>query len=286
LDPLFYSEKASIGPLFHLSGSQHNKIFKAFGYAFENYACDILRRMFPSQPFSMTQRINCNIVVKDPNQPTNTKEIDACLNDVTEIILFEMKAVWIREDEILTDDYKNYLKHLREKYGISFTNSGELKIKGIGQLARLIELISSEDFLIHNKEFSKTRIIYPVLLVHDPFLNAPLYGDFLASEFKAYINPDAELRSGDFQKGRCRILPLIIMTVEDLENLETSLKHFGLRDLLSDYSRVCQDRIVSLYNYIATSIYGKKMYHNQWLASKTEELIDKTMRNVFPDHKG
>ena len=113
-------------------------------------------------------------------------------------------------------------------------------------------------------------------------MNAPIYGDFLASEFKAYLKPDSELRSGDFQKGRCRVRPLILMTVEDLENLETSTKHFGLRDLFSDYSHTCPDRIVSLHNYIATSSYSKKMFHNQWLAGKAMELLDKSLRTVFP----
>ena len=42
-------------------------------------------------------------------------EIDACLNDMQEIVIFEMKAAWLREDEILSDDYTNYLNQLRKK---------------------------------------------------------------------------------------------------------------------------------------------------------------------------
>jgi hypothetical protein len=53
LDPIFYGERLSVGPLFHvLTGvkpGKANKIFGAFGEAFEHYATDILRRMYPSR---------------------------------------------------------------------------------------------------------------------------------------------------------------------------------------------------------------------------------------------
>jgi len=287
LDPLFYSEKASIGPLFQIlkgnvSREKSNEIFGAFGNAFENYACDILKRIFPDIASTMTQRLSCNITLQQSNQSGKTIEIDACLNDVTEIVLFEMKAVWIREDEILTDEHENFLEHLRKKYGVSEESSIDRKTKGIGQLARLIKVMSTEEFSMLNKDFSEAQLIYSILLVHDPSLGAPVYGNFLASEFKAYISPDVELRSGELRKGRLRIAPLIIMTVEDLENLETSLEHFGFRDLLSDYSRTCIDRLVSLHNYIASSNYGKKIYHSRWVAGKALELLDKTKEAVFP----
>lgn len=291
LDPFFYAEKASVGPLFHIlkenvSGNKSNEIFAAFGKAFENYACDILRRMFPDIPSALTQRLRCNIKLCEKNRSGDEIEIDAYLNDVTEIVLFEMKAVWIREDEILSDDHESYLQHLREKYGISADGSGKRKTKGIGQLARLLKVMSTEEFLMRSNQFSRTKLIFPVLLVYDPFLHAPVYGNFLASEFKAYLEPDAELRSGELLKSRFRIVPLIIMTVEDLENLESSLEHFGLRDLLANYSVSCVDRLVSLHNYIASSGYGKKMYHNRWLAGKTLELLDKTKKAVFALPKG
>lgn len=51
LDPTFFSEKISVGPLFHLLSQTRdgkaNEIFGAFGLAFEDYANSILRRMYP-----------------------------------------------------------------------------------------------------------------------------------------------------------------------------------------------------------------------------------------------
>ncbi|MBC8263560.1 MAG: hypothetical protein H8E47_05490 [Anaerolineales bacterium] len=283
LDPVFYSEKASIGPLFLLtkkkSGDEANEIFGAFGNAFESYACDILKRMFPDISGVLTKRLSCNIHGTD--QAGNEIEIDACLNDVTEIVLFEMKAVWIREDEILTEDYERYLQHLRKKYGVARGASRDRRSKGVGQIARTIRLLASREWLGQNKEFSETQLIYPVLVVHDPFLAAPVYGNSLASEFKTLLTPDAELRSGELKKGQIRIAPLIVMTVENLEDLETSIEHFGFRDLLADYTRSCPDRLMSLHNFIAFSEYGQQMRHNRSIAAKGLELLGKSQEAIF-----
>ena len=85
------------------------------------------------------------------------------------------------------------------------------------------------------------------------------------------------------RKGPFRVTPLIVMTIDDLESLETSIEHFSLRDLLRDYSASCDDRNVSLRHFIATSEYREKIYHNKSIASKALEMLDETMRKIFPN---
>jgi len=289
LDPVFFSEKASIGPLFHLlgkntPGDKANNIFNAFGKAFESYSCDILKRIFPDTGSNLVKRLTCNI--RETDSAGNVIEIDACLNDVTEMVLFEMKAVWIRENEILTEDYESYLQHLKKKYVTTEGTSGDRKIKGIGQLARTINILASRNGLGQNKEYSEIQFIYPVLIVHDPLMHAPAYGNFLASEFKTLLAPDIELQSGELKKGRFRIAPLILMTVEDLENLETSVEHFALRDFLADYSRYCRDRLMSLHDFIAYSPYAKQFRHNQTMVDKGLEILRRTREALFPQDGG
>ena len=284
LDPVFYSEKAFVGPLFLLtrgkSDDKANEIFGAFGNAFEGYACDILKRMFPDISGVVTKRLSCNI--RGTDQQGNEIEIDACLNDITEIVLFEMKAVWIREDGILTENHERYLQHLRKKYSVTRGTSRDRKRKGIGQLARVIKALASKEWLGQNPEFSQVRLIYPVLVVHDPLLAAPVYGSFFSSEFKTLLSPDAEFPSGELRKEYVRIAPLIVMTIRVLEDLETSIEHFGFRDLLADYSRSCPDRLTSLHDFIAFSDYRNKMFFNRSLAAKGVEILQKSQEAVFP----
>jgi hypothetical protein len=290
IDPVFYSEKASVGPLFHLlnmnlSEDNANEIFGAFGNAFEKYSCDILKRMFPETSGALYKRLECNIPIEGGSQSQGQIEIDACLDDVVEVVLFEMKAVWLREDEILANEYKSFLEHLRKKYGVTSGGNRDRKIKGVGQLARIISALASEEFASYSDRFTEAQLIYPVMVVHDPFLGAPVYGSFLASEFKACLSPDGEYPSGELRKGHLRIAPLVIMTIEDLENLETSIEHFGLRDLLADYSRKCSDRLSSLHNFIAFSKYGENMYHSRSVASRALQLLKETQEAVFPSEK-
>ena len=283
LDSVFYSEKASVGPLFHLiqeetSKGKVNEIFSAFGKAFENYSCDILRRMFPNVSL-LTERLQCNVPIIDKDR--NDLEIDACLNDVTELVIFEMKAAWIREDMILCENHHNYLDELRKKYGVSEGAVNDRKIKGVGQLARLISVLADEKLQPSNPAFTEAKTIYPVLMVHDALLTAPTYGAFLASEFQTALQPCEVLPSGYFNKYGLIIAPLIIMDIDDLEDLEISVEHFSFKEIISDYSISCPDREVSLHNYLSSSKYKEYIYHNKYLAKICYELLDKTKEKFF-----
>jgi len=281
LDPIFYNEKASIGPLFILTKnktrSQAKEIFGAFGKAFENYTCDILNRMFPD--IDGNKQLFRNI--KKEGLDGKELEIDACISKDRNLILLEMKAVWIREDNILNEDYQKYLEHLREKYGVSENDSRDnQKVKGVGQLARILNNISCDKFKTKNKEFSQVDTVYPVLLVHDASLAAPVYGQFLALEFERLLQPDRKKDSCELIKNKLIVHPLIVLTIEDLENLECSIKHFEFRDLLSDYSINCPDRLESFRNYIACSEYNQQMYYNKSLSSKCLELFKQTKKAI------
>ena len=285
LDPIFYSEKATVGPVFHLLPRDHsdrkaNTVFAAFGAAFENYCCDILRCMFPAGNGPLSSRLECNVVLRKAGRRQEQTEADACLNDVTEVVLLEMKAVWLPEADILSDDYHLLLARLRERYGVTLRSTGDYRAKGVGQLARAVSFMAAGDLCDDCDQFARAGLVYPVLVVHDPLLDAPLYGHFLMSEFEAALSPDAKHPSGELQKGRLRVAPLTVMTVSDLEDLETSSEHFALRYLLSDYSKRCPDRLASLHDFMARSDY--RVYHSRTLASYAQNLLEQTVRAVFP----
>lgn len=275
LDPIFFSEKASVGPLFLLSKEDRQTAIADFGRAFERYVCDMLERMFPDIAHAANRRLQCNIEAKDIDGIEF--EIDACLNDVDEVVLFEIKSGLIRENIILTDNYEKYLQHLKQKYVWNDEDKGV----GVGQLVKSINIIAAKKWVGQNQELGKAQFIYPVLLVHDSLLAAPGYGNFLASEFKLLLSPDRELPSGELIKSHLRVAPLIIMTVDDLENLETSIEHFGFRELLSAYSQRVPDRLMSLHNFMAYSDFKKHLYHNRSIAAAGLNILDKVMERIF-----
>lgn len=283
LDPVFYSERASVGPLFHLVGSERpgssaNRVFGAFGLAFEDYTADILARMYPSGGGPLVSRLGLNVKGRDVGG--RQFEIDAVLNDATEIAVFETKAAWLREDRIRDDTYDGYLEHLREKYGVRVGPPEGERVKGVGQLARSVGAIANRDWLGPQDEYRIAELIYPVLVVHDALLGAPVYGNFLAGEFEELLR--GRIRSGEAVERRVKIAPLTVITIADLEALEESVNHFALRDLLRDYSRDCPDRLRSLHNFIAFSPYGTTMYRSAYLTAKTAELLRRTQEALFP----
>ena len=64
------------------------EIIGAFGNAFEDYACDILQRMFPDISGVMTKRLSCHI--RKADLAGSEIEMDACLNDVVEAVILEV----------------------------------------------------------------------------------------------------------------------------------------------------------------------------------------------------
>ncbi|MGV8120651.1 MAG: hypothetical protein AB2L14_12900 [Candidatus Xenobiia bacterium LiM19] len=137
IDPLFFSEMLMLGPLFNIikhNNQKVNELFGAFGKAFEEYACDILKRMYSEIPGFAT-RIYYNHNIFDCHNVQY--EVDAILDEVKVIMIFEIKCVWLREDLILSENYNDYLEHLRKKYGISSNLHGGRNVKGVGQLARV-----------------------------------------------------------------------------------------------------------------------------------------------------
>jgi hypothetical protein len=275
LDPAIYGETLTIGPLFHLVAQDKNRANELFGYfglAFEHYAIDVLRQMYPTGSGLLAQRLTNNIPGRDGAGADF--EIDAALNDATEIVVFEMKAAWLREDSLLDATGADFVQQLRRKYGVSPVESGAGgRPKGTAQLAKIIGAIARKEWIGVSSEFAEAAKIYPVLVVHDERLGVPGSGKFLDNEFKSLL--------GMVPSGVV-VAPLTIMTIGDLENLETSVTGFGLRDLLCDYTRECPDRMRSLHQFMATSSYATKLRASKRVLEASENLMRRMRDGLFP----
>jgi hypothetical protein len=272
LDPTFFIERVSIGALFHVAKGKGKaeslKVFTAFGDAFEEYANDILKRMYPHRP-GLVDRVACGLEGSDGHG--KAFQIDAALIDVPQAVVFEMKAAFLREEAIVDDRPASLIKEIRSKYGAA-SEKGE-RGKGVAQLARSIGAIVRGEWVAANGEFADTAIIYPVLVVHDTRLDAPALGHFLENDFRSLL---ATVPPGK------RVAPLTVMTIQDLENLERSVESFSFVKLLEDYSRECPDRMRSLHNYLAFSDYAKKIMPSGFLIDASIGILDLLQKELFP----
>jgi hypothetical protein len=273
LDPTLYFDSLSISPLFAVvrqaGKSRQNEIFGAFGMAFEDYAINFLLRMYPTGE-GLARRLTPH--VKGKTAAGKEFEIDALLNDVTSAVVFEMKASWLREDKILSDDHAVFLAHLRHVYGVSSV-PGERE-KGVAQLAKSIGALARGEWLGDAGEYSQVNSIYPVLLVHDERMGTAGLGRFLDQEFR---------RSLGVTPAPIYIHPLIVMTIGDLENLATSVEGFSLRDFLHAYSIANPERMRSVHNFMATSDqFSGLIRPSKDLMEATRDLGEKIKAALFP----
>jgi hypothetical protein len=275
LDPTFFIERISVGALFHAVKGQRRKealrVFSAFGDAFEEYTADMLRRMYPKCPLLVDR-----LVFGRNGRDGQGREfqIDAAEFGVAEAVVIETKALFLREEDVMSPDPEVFLAALRKSYGAS--GDKRERDKGVAQLARSIGAIARGEWNGEKDEFAGLPLIYPVLLVHDTRLDTPALGHFLETEFRALLGP--------VPAGK-RVAPLTIMTVQDLENLETSIGNFSLADLLASYTRECPDRMRSLHNFIVYSEFGQKIQPSEFLKEASLKLHDVLMREFFPKEK-
>ncbi len=270
LDPTFFIDYFIVSPMFRVLGASRpaEEVFSAFGAAFEDYAISILKRIYIEAP-PLVKRLYTDILHRkiDPQF-----QIDALVNDGDELVIMEMKSAFIREDSILSPDPNEFLSHLRERYAVSkdLNDRG----KGVAQLAKSIRGIINEGWNDADIDQRQLARIFPVLVVHDDRMGSPGIGVFLNRIFMDLAN--------DIDKTRVSLAPLTIMTISDLENIESS--SFHMRELLKDYVCDSGGGMVSLHNYMATDPkYKGRVRPSEALQRKSFEFTYHLQHALFPE---
>lgn len=77
--------------------------------------------------------------------------------------------------------------------------------------------------------------------------------------------------------GKYTIDNLVVLTIDDLEDLESSVQSFGLCELLAEYGENCPDRVLSLHNYVA----GEDKYKDAMIYShRIRRLVSKALEDL------
>jgi len=260
IDPLLLTERAAVGPIFYL------KTFEEFGHAFHEYCESVLQAMYPYSAV-LVNRLTTPVLGKDA-QHNPVEVADTCIEDVIdaqqrEIMMWEFKSAWLPEAPPWKDS-ADYMSLLRQRYGAT-----EDSVKGVAQIARSIRRVGEGVWRSTNLSFNQVARIIPVLLTYDPLMEAPAHPKFLANEFARLLEPDEKRPNSDMRKGRFRVAPLVVMSLNDLEDLQSSIENFSLTELLREYSAACSERLVSLHDYVAgTAKFNDKVKYSQLLLNE------------------
>ena len=203
-------------------------------------------------------------------------EIDASLNYVTDLVLFEVKAVWGRESDLSPDRSDALLDLLRNR----FSATGD-SVKGAGQLARVILAIVERRWLGPMNEFAGVQRIFPVVVVHDRLSGSPGFGAFVLDEFRKALGPHIPSEPCQFACGQTNVFGPIVLTAEDMELLEVSVERSGIRDLLAEYSRWSPDRMLPFSAYLAEISASGRVLANRALAATSMEVLTRAMERLF-----
>jgi hypothetical protein len=278
LDPQMFYEKIAVGPLFYavdragkLKHGYVNRVFGAFGDAFERYANDALKRMHPKGP-KLVERVWFGAQGKTAKG--DAFQVDAHMvepiGETLAAIIIEAKAVFLPEHAIL-DDPGIFLAELRRRYGKDPGGAG--RHKGVAQLARIIRAILDRAWRGEDRELDKASAVAPVLLTHDTRMDSPIVC--------WQLNEDLFKLIGDIPFG-WRVAPLILLTIEDLENLESSVGQFTLAELVRDYHDASPDRMISFQRFLIGSKYAALIKPSGAIMAQADAQMDTVAQTLFP----
>ena len=275
-DATLLSEKITAGPLFLvLTDENANDLFRIFGQAYEDFCNDILEGIYPYRSTLLAKRFFRNW--KGTDAAGNDVELaDACLCEASSLILFESKGVWLPDSASANPE--QYQAGLRERYARVARGKGKGRVnpKGTEQLSRTIQNLSSGVWRPKDFAIDQVTDIYPVLLSYDYRLDAPLTPYFLAREFARGLGEEEAVEPRVIQVSRFRVAPLITMTLDDLEDLESSLENFSLCELLREFSQNYPDRLVTLHNYLVISRFQSKIVYSK----RVREEFSRELKNL------
>lgn len=276
LDPVYFSDVLLIGPLFAtvrgLSQSESNNRFGAFGKAFETYVLDALDRVL-SNDARVTKPLDRNVPIQD-------LEIDGLAQAGYFRFAFEVKSLFLRESEVIPRDPQSYIQSLRSHY--VYDADSDRPHKAVAQLVRIVRALEAEMIEAGDADALRSTLVFPVVIVHDELLSAPLHGRFFADEYRKFLVPHEVLESGQMRlASSLRIAPLIVLTVSDIEDLESSAGAMSMTRVLSEYSTALKNRELSFHDFIAGGKLASTMAANSELAMKGQELLRQAGLRLF-----
>lgn len=279
MDSAVFVEKIALGSLFHLVRATRqpgavNTLFAAFGYCFEEYAQDVLARIWQDLLRSPTRSSSAG----------DTELTDAAVIVGSKLFLFEVKSAFVRDSTTQCDSSDDYMTELREKY-VRGQRDGKPTQKGVAQLSAAVKRVAADGFLVTPGDLEGVTQIYSVLVGRDAALGAPGHVEFFAREFDELISPGCSRGTElTLACGRYGVAPLIVATIEDLEDIEPSADKWDVAAFLHDYTRR-EDLGArpSLRDFMVTAQLQYPVYPSRMLAEMAVKHMAETAQFLYAE---
>ena len=182
------------------------RIIDLRGEVFEDYVTSIIERGINAQ---IPSRMETCIIQPEYNQKQQMECTDIAVCGRETLILLECKALLLSAETKLSGDFCKFYNGIKHN-----------AIKGIEQLWNAIQALghtnTEERRKVEGIDIFRVKKIYPVLVLSDRIFSIPLMNWFLDSEFQCFKNCNN-------LEDHLKIMPLTVLTIEDLEFLEPYL---------------------------------------------------------------
>jgi hypothetical protein len=257
LDLNYLLEKLSTGIFWIINDSlpkQSRNDFRSFwGNIFENYINHIFEEISRNSTISF---------IANPRLKNSDDEIsDAVIINEKDVFLIETKFTTMTADAKYLDSIDSLKKEIVQK----FEKNRKGEWKGYGQLSNSINKIFSDPSNYnHLFKLSDIKMIYPILIVNENFINSPFTNYILNRNFQSLLNFHSLKKYKHLQ-----VLPLTIMTIQELEASIPFLEEISIffQEWFSfnpDMKRSFSDLLISKYkddspieNFIVDTEYKK-----------------------------
>ena len=231
------------------------KIIDLRGQVFEDYTASIIKRAL-----SDTEVCAERYILRpryDQKEQTECTDI-AVLGDDT-LILLECKAPLLSAKTKFSGDFCNLYDGIK-------CNA----IKGVKQLWTAIQTLAHTNTTqrgrVEGIDISQVRKIYPVLILSDRIFSFPYMNRFLDSEFTRLVTRND-------LKEHLEIVPLTVLTIEDLESLEPYLSdtpfHAHLDDWITQFFSINKSLP---FNEYLRRLREREMRHNTYMEHEARQI--------------
>ena len=248
--------------------SEGDNFIASWGEVFARYASSILKSGIDAQTPSIEKYIISPKYVQ--KEETECTDIAVCGDDI--LILLECKAAVLRADTKFSGNFDKFYAELKEKIIIGSDTEGP---KGVKQMCNAIKsLIHSDESKrqrVEEIDISKVKKIYPVLVLSDRIFSVLCMNWLLNSEFR-------DMMDGVNLMGHVKVMPLTVLTIEDIELLEPYLRnrpfHVHLNEWIAQFSPEKSARGFSAYLY---PLIQRDVREDTFMDQKYKQLMSDVM---------
>ena len=231
------------------------KIIDLRGEVFEDYAASIIKRALSDTGICAEQYIISPMY--DQREQAECTDIAVCGDNT--LILLECKAPLLSAKTKFSGDFCTLYDGIKPN-----------AIKGVEQLCTAIQTLGHIDATqrrrVEGIDIPQVRKIYPVLVLSDRMFSFPFMNRFLDSEFQ-------RLATYNDLQAHLEIMPLTVLTIENLESLEPYLSdtpfHAHLDDWITQFYSINKS---FPFNEYLRRLREREMRHNTYMEHEARQM--------------